>query len=136
MVAAFLVRAFLPLLLAGSSGKLKISLDVKPHAAHPGQRVEATADLSGLPDGPDFACPEVQWTWGDGSEGTVDAGDCTEDAGTPRKQFVASHAYAEAGHYSLEVAVTPKSGSPIKATASLKVAADHITIETLRVNKF
>jgi hypothetical protein len=118
------------------SSKPTLSLTVRPMAVNVGKSVSATAQLGGVSANPDFACPEVEWTWGDGSDSVVEGTDCSEPQ-TPSgtRHLFSSHEYDTVGHYRIEVAVRPKKGDPLKATTSVTVTKDNIHIDTTTQNR-
>lgn len=105
--------------------KPHLELSVRPHATNPGQTVVASAQLTRIAGDPEYACPEVRWSWGDGSDSTS-GGECPSPETGPvtARQFSSEHVYNDAGEYHIEVSVLPKKAATMKATATVAVKRD------------
>jgi hypothetical protein len=99
--------------VAGCASTPRVGQHARPHlevTAHPRMafgplRAVLMAQLQGGDDGPDFYCPRIEWSFGDGG-GSVRESDCPPwTSGTPiERHFSVEHCYRTAGD--LPVVVT------------------------------
>ena len=84
--------------------KPRLQLRASPRMAFSPVNVLLTAELTGGSDLEEFYCPEVEWDWDDGGR-SVHQPDCEplESGAEMERRFTASHAYRQAGTYTVKI---------------------------------
>ena len=124
-----MARATLWLLLgvaeAQRAAKPHLSLSLRPQAINVGQSVSGTAKLTGIDESADYVCPDVEWSWGDGSSSALE-GNCPSPEGPhpAARQFSSDHVYNGVGEFHVEVSVRPTKGSLLRATGVVNVTRE------------
>jgi hypothetical protein len=96
-IVALLYLAILPGAAAG--GPTSVSLRALPRVAEAPARVLFTAELSGGEDSEELYCPDLEWTWGDGTR-SVQQGSCAPyKAGETavQREYTTEHEYRKPG---------------------------------------
>jgi hypothetical protein len=130
MLKAALPALAASFLLAGAGAekpkKPHLSLQIRPSAVYPEQSIVASAQLTGIEGNEDYLCPQVEWTWGDGSDGLVEGNQCAspEPSPPPARAFSADHAFHDPGMYVVEISIRPKTGNALKASMKVRVSQD------------
>jgi hypothetical protein len=108
---------------AEKARKPRLDLRAAPRMAFSPANVLVTAELMGGDDAiDDYYCPELEWTWDDGSK-SVHAADCAplEAGGTIERRFTATHAYYQPGSYNVKITMRKANRSIAVATATVTV---------------
>lgn len=117
------------LALAGATGafpaeklnKPRLDLRASPRMAFSPVNVLVTAELRGGDDVEQYHCPEIEWDWDDGGR-SVHQEDCAplEEGAALARRFTATHAYRQAGTYTVKITMR-------RAERALAVASATVT---------